>query len=141
MQGIASIYYLFLFLPVMTKPVEEEENKLNIGILILNGENDSQTPVQQALLLQQRLAELNHPDHILITYPNLGHSFYPSSQWQTERGPIPSYVLADLYSWLEAHSGFTRITASTPTSSYSSSSSLSNSTTRLDDQIKYNLHL
>jgi dipeptidyl aminopeptidase/acylaminoacyl peptidase len=67
----------------MTKPVEEEENKLNIGILILNGENDSQTPVQQALLLQQRLAELNHPDHILITYPNLGHSFYPSSQWST----------------------------------------------------------
>ena len=29
------------------------------GILILNGENDSQTPVQQAFLLQQRLTELN----------------------------------------------------------------------------------
>ena len=28
------------------------------GILILNGENDSQTPVQQAFLLQQRLTEL-----------------------------------------------------------------------------------
>ena len=49
------------------------------GILILNGENDSQTPVQQAFLLQQRLTELNHPDHTLITYPNLGHVFYPSS--------------------------------------------------------------
>ena len=43
------------------------------GILILNGENDSQTPVQQAFLLQQRLTEINHPDHTLITYPNLGH--------------------------------------------------------------------
>ena len=36
-----------------------------------------QTPVQQAFLLQQRLTEVNHPDHTLITYPNLGHVFYP----------------------------------------------------------------
>jgi pimeloyl-ACP methyl ester carboxylesterase len=77
----------------------------SIGILILSGENDIQTPVQQALLLQQRLTELNHPDHMLITYPNLGHLFYPSSQWTTAMGPIQQYVLADLYSWLEAHSG------------------------------------
>ena len=76
------------------------------GILILNGENDSQTPVQQAFLLQQRLTEVNHPDHTLITYPNLGHVFYPSSQWLTRIGPIQQYVLADLYTWLAAHSGF-----------------------------------
>ncbi|MGB6534318.1 MAG: prolyl oligopeptidase family serine peptidase [Candidatus Nitrosopolaris sp.] len=75
------------------------------GILILNGENDSQTPVQQAFLLQQRLTEVNHPDHTLITYPNLGHVFYPSSQWSTGIGPIEQYVLADIYAWLEAHSG------------------------------------
>ena len=77
------------------------------GILMLNGENDSQTPVQQAFLLQQRLTDVRHPDHSLITYPNLGHVFYPSSQWHTSLGPIPQYVLADLYAWLEAHSGFT----------------------------------
>ena len=29
------------------------------GILILNGENDSKAPVQQALLLQKRLTEVN----------------------------------------------------------------------------------
>ena len=77
----------------------------SIGILLLNGENDSQTPVQQAFLLQQRLTNVNHPDHTLITYPNLGHAFYPSSQWSTGIGPIEPYVLADLYAWLEAHSG------------------------------------
>ena len=77
------------------------------GILLLNGENDSQTPVQQAFLLQQRLTEVNHPDHTLITYPNLGHVFYPSSQWSTGIGPFEQYVLADLYAWLAAHSGFT----------------------------------
>lgn len=77
------------------------------GILLLNGENDSATPVQQTFLLQQRLTEVNHPDHTLITYPNLGHFFYHSSQWFAESGPIEPYVLADLYAWLEAHSGFT----------------------------------
>lgn len=76
----------------------------SIGILILNGENDSQTPVQQALLLHQKLNEANHPDHTLITYPNLGHFFYPSSKWQVGLGPIQPQVLADLYSWLELHS-------------------------------------
>jgi dipeptidyl aminopeptidase/acylaminoacyl peptidase len=81
----------------------------SIGSLLLNGENDSQTPVQQAFLLQQRLTDVKHPDHTLITYPNLGHVFYPSSQWSTGVGPFEPYVLADLYAWLEAHSGFTRI--------------------------------
>ena len=74
------------------------------GILILHGQNDSGSRVQQAFLLQQRLFELNHPDHTLITYPDLGHLFYPSTRWTTESGPIPEYVLADLYSWLESHS-------------------------------------
>jgi len=75
------------------------------GILILTGENDSQTPVQESFLLQQRLTDVNHPDHTLITYPNLGHSFSPSSKWSTTFGPIQPYVLADLYAWLESHSG------------------------------------
>jgi uncharacterized protein len=94
------------------------------GILLLNGKNDSATPVQQAFLLQQRLTDVNHPDHTLITYPNLGHVFYPSPQWFTETGPIEPHVLADIYAWLESHSGFTR-TPSVMTLSYSSSSSSS----------------
>jgi uncharacterized protein len=86
------------------------------GILLLNGENDSQTPVQQAFLLQQRLTEVNHPDHTLITYPNLGHVFYPSSQWSTGFGPFEQYVLADIYAWLEAHSGLSHSVATTTAS-------------------------
>ncbi|HKX98036.1 MAG TPA: alpha/beta fold hydrolase [Candidatus Nitrosocosmicus sp.] len=74
------------------------------GILILHGQNDSGSRVQHAFLLQQKLFELNHPDHTLITYPDLGHHFFPSSRWITESGPIPEYVLKDLYSWLEFHS-------------------------------------
>ena len=67
--------------------------------------------ISTAFLLQQRLTDVNHPDHMLITYPNLGHFFYPSSQWFAESGPIEPYVLADLYAWLSAHSGFTNHTA------------------------------
>ncbi len=85
------------------------------SILILQGQNDSQTPVQQAFLLQQTLIDKKHPDHTLITYPNLGHLFYPSSEWLTSPGPIQPYVLADLYSWLESHSGLSHPYVGTPT--------------------------
>jgi uncharacterized protein len=70
------------------------------SILIQQGKNDTNTPVQQAFLLQQRLTEVRHPDHTLITYPDLGHLFYPSSQWLTAAGPMDQKVLQDLFSWL-----------------------------------------
>ena len=71
------------------------------SILIQQGKNDTDTPAQQAFLLQQRLTEVRHPDHTLITYPDLGHLFYPSSQWVTvSGGPIEPKVLEDLFAWL-----------------------------------------
>jgi pimeloyl-ACP methyl ester carboxylesterase len=97
----------------------------SIGILMLNGEIDSDTPVEQTFLLQQRLTEVNHPDHTLITYPNLGHIFNPSSMMTRGTGPTEHYVLADLYAWLAAHNGisqsyFTSTVASTLGSNTSS---------------------
>nr|MDP9498926.1 prolyl oligopeptidase family serine peptidase [Thermoproteota archaeon] len=73
------------------------------SVLILHGENDSQAPIQQSFLLEQRLTEVNYPDHTLITYPDLGHLFSPSSQWFTEFGPMEQYVLSDLHRWLSDH--------------------------------------
>jgi pimeloyl-ACP methyl ester carboxylesterase len=103
------------------------------SILILQGQNDSQTPVKQAFLLQQALTDKKHPDHTLITYPNLGHVFYPSSEWLTSPGPIQSYVLSDLYAWLENHSGlshsFVTTTATTSTVGEANNSSLNKNTT------------
>jgi hypothetical protein len=53
--------------------------------------------------------------------------FYPSSQWVTSLGgPISQYVLADLYSWLESHLGFTPLYSSTHYSNSSSSSNFIN---------------
>jgi uncharacterized protein len=70
------------------------------SILIQQGNNDSQTTIQQAFLLRQELTEVRHPDHTLITYPDLGHVFYPSSQWLTAFGPMEQTVLEDLFGWL-----------------------------------------
>jgi uncharacterized protein len=109
MIGGCPVWYRSLFSLTPTLSIIGNVSK-STGILILNGENDSLTPVQQAFLLQQRLTDVNHPDHTLITYPNLGHMFYPSSEWSTGLGPFEPYVLADIYAWLESHSGFTNNT-------------------------------
>jgi uncharacterized protein len=84
----------------------------NTGVLILQGQDDIQTPVQQAFMLQQRLTEVNHPDHTLITYPGLGHQLSPSigyfpgsAMFLQKVVPTEEYALADLFSWLESHSG------------------------------------
>ena len=64
-------------------------------------------------MLQQRLTELNHPDHMLITYPGPGHQLSPvigyfpgSGMFLHKPGPTEEYVLADLYAWLESHYSF-----------------------------------
>ena len=110
----------------------------SISILLQQGDNDIATPLQQAFLLQQALVDARHPDHTLITYPNLGHGFGRQSEWFPVQEGVQPYVLADLYSWLAAHSGFTTPAGSfiahnanvnTTTAIRSSSPSASNSTT------------
>ena len=109
------------------------------GILILQGENDTKTPVQQAFMLQQRLTDVNHPDHTLITYPGLGHDLSPaignypypgSSMYGFQKsGPIEDYALADLYSWLEAHAGLSHSYGTTVASTTGTNTSSLNTNT------------
>ncbi len=72
----------------------------NINILFLEGENDAP---DQVLALNQRLTEIKHPDHAFIIYPGLGHLFYPSPKLFPQVGPLPEYVLHDIFSWLLNH--------------------------------------
>ena len=56
----------------------------NTSILILQGENETQTPVEQAFLLQQKLTDVGHPDHTLITISKPWSyilSFLPVVDW------------------------------------------------------------
>ena len=71
------------------------------GILILQGEEDNQTYLEQALLLEQKLTQMRYPDHMIITYPGLGHTFHPAKGLLQPLGPIEEYVLADLHAWLK----------------------------------------
>jgi pimeloyl-ACP methyl ester carboxylesterase len=71
------------------------------SVLILHGVNDILTPLEDALLLEQTLTENGHPDHALITYPGLGHYFYPEDYWGIAMGPTQDYVLRDLEAWLK----------------------------------------
>jgi len=71
------------------------------SILILHGVNDILTPLEDALLLEQTLTQNGHPDHTLITYPGLGHYFYPEDYWGIAMGPTQDYVLQDLEAWLK----------------------------------------
>ena len=71
------------------------------SVLILHGEEDQQGPVSEAFLLEQRLTEVGHPDHTLITYPGLGHTYSPVDRWLQLYGPPEDYVLSDLVAWLK----------------------------------------
>jgi pimeloyl-ACP methyl ester carboxylesterase len=75
---------------------------ISASILIQQGEGDTQTIVEQAFLLEQRLTEVEHVDHTLITYPGLGHTFYPVDGWIQPLGPMQDKVLADLFAWLDS---------------------------------------
>jgi uncharacterized protein len=117
----------------------------NVGLAIFA--SSSQAPFQlvasqlypmSAFMLQQRLTDVNHPDHTLITYPGLGHDLSPaigestgSAMYGLQKvGPIEDYVLADLYAWLEAHSGISHSVATTTASPVgANTSSLNTSTT------------
>ncbi|HEY6757705.1 MAG TPA: alpha/beta fold hydrolase [Nitrososphaera sp.] len=70
-------------------------------VVILQGEEDDQTYLEQALLLEQKLTQMKYPDHTLITYPGLGHTFHPAQGLLQPLGPIEEYVLADLHAWLK----------------------------------------
>jgi uncharacterized protein len=83
----------------------EKLRQTTTGILLLQGEEDNQTYLEHALLLEQKLTQMKYPDHTLITYPGLGHTFHPAQGLLQPLGPIEDYVLADLHDWLKDSHG------------------------------------
>ena len=72
-------------------------------VLMLHGEADIQTTVQGARDADAALAKAGNPDHKLITYPGLGHTFYPAQGLIQPLGPLQDQVLKDMGDWLAAH--------------------------------------
>ncbi len=81
--------------------VTEQAASLKLPILILQGENDANTPARGARLLEQALQSSDHPDHQLIVYAGLGHSLgRASSVIDDNFRPIEQQPLDDLIAWL-----------------------------------------
>jgi pimeloyl-ACP methyl ester carboxylesterase len=100
--------YLGVGCPPMMRSIAELDNLSVIGnlssssILIIQGGHDLGQPPAQAFMLEQKLIALNHPDHTIIVYPGHGHTLtnIGEDSWIDLPGPIPDYILEDIYSWL-----------------------------------------
>jgi pimeloyl-ACP methyl ester carboxylesterase len=100
--------YLGVGCPPMMRSMAELDNLSVIGnissssILIIQGGHDLGQPPAQAFMLEQKLLDLNHPDHTIIVYPGHGHTLtnIGEDSWIDLPGPIPDYILEDIYSWL-----------------------------------------
>jgi pimeloyl-ACP methyl ester carboxylesterase len=94
--------------PPMMRSIAELDNLSVIGnlssssILIIQGGRDLGQPPAQAFMLEQKLLDLNHPDHTIIVYPGHGHllTHIGEDSWIEVIGPLPDYILQDIYNWL-----------------------------------------
>lgn len=94
--------------PPMMRSIAELDNLSVLGnissssILIIQGGHDLGQPPAQAFMLEQKLLDLNHPDHTIIVYPGHGHllTYMGEDSWIEVIGPVPDYILEDMYSWL-----------------------------------------
>ncbi len=94
--------------PPMLRTFAELDNLSVIGnissssILLMQGGRDLGLPPEQPLMLEQKLLDVNHPDHTIIVYPGHGHFLTDIGEdsWIDIPGPIPHYILQDIYSWL-----------------------------------------
>lgn len=84
-------------------PVNEQAARLPMPVLILQGENDANTQVIDALLLLDALTTAGNLDVTLKTYPGLGHTLGPAADLVDDAfRPIDALPLADTAAWVLA---------------------------------------
>jgi pimeloyl-ACP methyl ester carboxylesterase len=71
--------------------------------LLLNGEDDIQTPVRAALVANAAVGAAGNPDHQIITYPGMAHTMNRTTKFSPAFGSPDKAVLADIQRWLSAH--------------------------------------
>ncbi|WP_370944248.1 alpha/beta hydrolase family protein [Amycolatopsis sp. cg5] len=83
--------------------VTQDLPKFDGPTLLLNGENDVQSPARAAHAAEAALEKAGHRDHELITYPGVGHYMNIASKFTGGPGPLAPIVLKDIGRWLGAH--------------------------------------
>ncbi|UFA50562.1 alpha/beta hydrolase family protein [Deinococcus radiophilus] len=100
-QGFLNIYSPARALPSVT----DQAPHLKVPVLILQGENDANTPRQYLTRLTDALTSADVPTTVRI-YPGLGHSLGPADSMITDDfAPIAQEPLSDLVEWVRDQSG------------------------------------
>ncbi|MGL4178789.1 MAG: alpha/beta hydrolase family protein [Dermatophilaceae bacterium] len=68
--------------------------------LLLNGENDIQTPVRGAYVADDALERAGNPDHTLKVYPGIGHAMNYTLKWKGDFGDPDRAVVRDIVDWV-----------------------------------------
>jgi acetyl esterase/lipase len=71
--------------------------------LLLNGENDLQTPARAALVADAALAAAGNPDHKIVIYPGMAHTMNITPKFTPEFGEPDRQVVAEIQRWLRSH--------------------------------------
>ena len=71
--------------------------------LMLNGENDLQTPARVALVADAAVGAAGNKDHRIVIYPGMGHTMNITPRFQPEFGEPDEQVLSEIQSWLRSH--------------------------------------
>lgn len=71
--------------------------------LMLNGENDLQTPARVALVADAAVAASGNTDHRIVIYPGMGHTMNITPRHRPEFGEPDEQVLAEVQTWLRDH--------------------------------------
>ena len=71
--------------------------------LMLNGENDIQTPARAALVADAAVAASGNHDHKIIIYPGMAHTMNITPKFTPDFGSPDQTVLTDVQNWLKTH--------------------------------------
>ena len=83
--------------------VSEALPKFTGPALLLNGENDLQTPARAALVADAALAAAGNRDHKIVIYPGMAHTMNITPRFTPEFGEPDRQVVTDIRTWLRSH--------------------------------------
>ncbi|WP_436535683.1 hypothetical protein [Actinoplanes sp. HUAS TT8] len=73
--------------------------------LLLNGENDLQTPARAALAADAAVAAAGNRDHRIVIYPGMAHTMNITPKFTPEFGEPDHQVITEIRTWLRSHRG------------------------------------
>jgi len=71
--------------------------------LMLNGENDLQTPARAALVADAAVAAAGNKDHKIVIYPGMAHTMNITPKFFPEFGEPDQKVITEVQQWLGSH--------------------------------------